>query len=564
MTTAKDAPGTAGATGATGAADDTADATAPGAAAGTSAGMSAEVPSDGPAEIPADRRAALEELAARVREDLETTDPNTAWSLPRDTDADVAIGSADPAAPAATPTGASPAAPAAASGAADLSVAVIGGGQAGLASAFALRRAGIAGVLVFDAAEPDSVGCWADYARMHTLRSPKHMRGIELDCPSLHVRRWYEARHGADAWEGIDLIPRLEWNDYLAWFRDTAGIEVKYGTRVEGVVKPEHPGGAFTLRLSDGTSTTARRVVYALGLDGGGERHVPDMVSDLPRDRWNHTADAIDFAALRGKRVAVLGGGASGFDNAACALEAGAAHVTVHMRRDAVPDANPLRWMEFPGMQDHFPGLTDVEKWEFGQFNGGLPQPPTQASIWRCMGLDGFRLALGSRWSELSVRDDDPSSPIRIRHHDGTEEDVDHVIAATGYRVNLAARPELAEFVDDIALWSDVHEWADGPLAACPYLGDGFQFTPKAGAPEWIGRMFHLSTGARASMGVSGNQLSGIYSGVRRLAWRVTADVTAEKWPALFEDFRGFRHVEIHSVAPHGPGDDPYPRAPRQ
>lgn len=502
---------------------------------GNAAPAASDADQSAPSAISAERLAALDELAARVREDLEATDPKTGWSLPED-----------------GPSGA------------DLSVAVIGGGQAGLGSAFALRRAGVGGVLVFDAAEPGTVGCWADYARMHTLRSPKHMRGIELDCPSLHVRRWYEARHGADAWEGIDLVPRLEWNDYLAWFRDTAGIKVRYGTRVVGVAKPECPGGAFTLRLSDGTSTTARRIVFALGLDGGGERHVPDMVAALPRTRWNHTADAIDFAALRGKRVAVLGGGASGFDNAACAVEAGAAQVTVHMRRDAVPDANPLRWMEFPGMQDHFPGLPDAAKWEFGQFNGGLPQPPTQASIWRCMGRSGFRLAMGSRWSGVSLRDDDPAAPIVIHHRDGGVEEVDYVIAATGYRVNLAARPELADFVDDIALWSDVHDWAEGPLAACPYLGDGFQFTPKDGCEKWVGRLFHLSTGARASMGVSGNQLSGIHSGVRRLAWRVAADVTAEKWPALFEDFQRFRHVEIHSVSPHCPADAPYPRAPRQ
>ncbi|WP_448852582.1 hypothetical protein [Corynebacterium sp. 335C] len=100
-------------------------------------------------------------------------------------------------------------------------------------------------------------------------------------------------------------------------------------------------------------------------------------------------------------------------------------------------------------------------------------------------------------------------------------------------------------------------------MAAYPYLGDGFQFTPKAGGPEHIGRLFHLSTGARASMGVAGNQLSGIYAGVRRVARRIATDITREKWAGLYEGFQDFHHVEITSVAPHREGDAPYPSGPR-
>ena len=48
---------------------------------------------------------------------------------------------------------------------------------------------------------------------------------------------------------------------------------------------------------------------------------------------YAHTADAIDFAALRGKSVAVIGGAASAFDAAAVALEAGAAPVHLFARR---------------------------------------------------------------------------------------------------------------------------------------------------------------------------------------------------------------------------------------
>ncbi|MGO1912273.1 MAG: hypothetical protein ACTH02_10720, partial [Corynebacterium sp.] len=65
-------------------------------------------------------------------------------------------------------------------------VLVIGGGQAGLGAAFALSRHRIGGVKVIEAGPEQEVGCWTRYARMHTLRSPKNMKGIELDIPSLH------------------------------------------------------------------------------------------------------------------------------------------------------------------------------------------------------------------------------------------------------------------------------------------------------------------------------------------------------------------------------------------
>ena len=66
-----------------------------------------------------------------------------------------------------------------------------------------------------------------------------------------------------------------------------------------------------------------RKLVLATGIEGAGVRRVPDFVRDnLPRETWAHTSDTIDFAPSPGRRVAVIGGGASAFDNAATALEA--------------------------------------------------------------------------------------------------------------------------------------------------------------------------------------------------------------------------------------------------
>jgi hypothetical protein len=52
--------------------------------------------------------------------------------------------------------------------------------------------------------------------------------------------------------------------------------------------------------------------VLATRIAGSGAWHIPDFIEkNLPRDRWSHISDSVDFAALAGKRVGVLGARAS-------------------------------------------------------------------------------------------------------------------------------------------------------------------------------------------------------------------------------------------------------------
>ncbi|WP_312976919.1 NAD(P)/FAD-dependent oxidoreductase [Corynebacterium sp.] len=492
-----------------------------------------------PAPLPEDvAQANLESLAAQARADMALTGHNHDWV------------------------------PAPAEGA--WNVLVIGGGQAGLGTAFALSRHRIGGVKVLEAGPPQEAGCWTRYARMHTLRSPKNMKGIELDIPSLHTERWFEAKYGAEAWAATDLTPREDWNEYLTWYRETTGSDVDFHTRITGVTRPDDDGYFHVAAVHGSTSVTyrTRRIVFAMGLVGGGGTFLPPLVEALPPQFWAHTEDPIDFAALRGKRVIVLGGGASGFDNASAALEAGAASVEMHVRRAEIPRQNSLRWMEFPGMQEHFFDLSDEEKWEFSLFNGGLPQPPTQASVWRAFAHDNFRLLTDTRWVSADVHDGTAGAEVTVTDDHGKVHVGDVVISATGYTVDLGLRPELREFLPDIALWSDRFPQASGhPLGRCPYLGDGFQFQAKQDASpdagSYIPRLFHLSTGARASHAVAGNQLSGIYAGLTRLANRVATDITRENWPDFFAGFQAFEHEEVGNVGRHRDDEPWFPVAPR-
>ena len=51
----------------------------------------------------------------------------------------------------------------------------------------------------------------------------------------------------------------------------------------------------------------ARRVVLATGRDGLGGAYVPAFAHKIPRARWAHSSDVMDYAMLADKRVGVVG-----------------------------------------------------------------------------------------------------------------------------------------------------------------------------------------------------------------------------------------------------------------
>lgn len=358
----------------------------------------------------------------------------------------------------------------------DHNVAIIGGGQTGCALAWALRRAGIGKVAVLEAAATeDQAGIWLRAARMNLLRTPKALTGPELGATALGFQAWYEARHGRDAYKAIDRIPRLVWAEYLRWYRHFLAIPVRYGTRVTRI---EPVDGHFRLHLTSNgqdSTETARKIILANGFTGNGGAFVPSVIDRLPSDRWSHTEDPIDFAALAGKTVAVIGAAASAFDSAGVALESGAKAVHLFARRSAIASVPITRSRGFPGAYDNYHELPDEIRWHQAFRFREAGSTPTTDAIERTVKHPNFSLHLGVAWDRASVVDG------RIRAMiGGVSFDCDHVIAGTGYFVDPTQRDELADFADEILLWRHHFvpppEEADVVLGMHPYLGAGHEY----------------------------------------------------------------------------------------
>jgi cation diffusion facilitator CzcD-associated flavoprotein CzcO len=272
-----------------------------------------------------------------------------------------------------------------------LDVLIVGGGQSGLAIAFALKRMCIENTLVIDAESEGLEGPWLRFARMKTLRTPRHLTGVDNGIPALTPKAWFVAKYGEEAWEQLGRIPRADWASYLGWFRSTAGIRVANNTRLLSFstcgmdrrfinVRTRSPHGDQVLKC--------RRLVFATGIDGSGCWHVPEEIAgSLPEAAFSHTSGPIDFAALKGKRIGVLGAGASAFDNAGVALETGAEAVHLFYRRKNLPRINPFRWMENRGFLEFYADLPDAKKWRFFELILRNNQPPPQDTFDRCAAL---------------------------------------------------------------------------------------------------------------------------------------------------------------------------------
>jgi cation diffusion facilitator CzcD-associated flavoprotein CzcO len=435
-------------------------------------------------------------------------------------------------------------------GARVLDVLVVGGGQGGLAIAFALKRERINNVRIVDRNPRGLEGPWRRFARMRTLRTSKEVTGMDLGIPSLTPRAWYEAKFGRRAWERIDAFPPDVWREYLDWYRDVLELPVENEIELTSV----EPAGDLLLahlrRNGRLERVHARKIVLATGIEGSGAWRAPGaLVAGLPAHLYAHSADAIDFRRLAGKRVGVLGVGAAAFDNAAAALEAGAARVDLCFRRSDIPRINPLLWTHFAGMLGHFGELTDLERWRFmRRILADLPQPPPQDAFWRCRKFENFAWHADCAWR--AVRDQGGAAAVAT---DAGSFTFDFIIFATGAETDLSLRPELAPLVHHIALWRDRFTPPRGEesdlLARHPFLGPAFEFTErKPGTAPFLRRLHNFTFGATPSLGLTAAAVIGLKYGVPRLVGGLVRDLFREDIAAHYKDLLAFDVPELETL----------------
>ncbi len=248
---------------------------------------------------------------------------------------------------------------------------------------------------------------------------------------------------------------------------------VKYGiafkarflpnSRTSNVLKIDKISNGFSLRLDNEDIVTAKKVVVATGVRNF--RYIPPCLNALSSEHVTHSSEHRELAPFRNRDVVVVGAGASATDLAALLLDKGA-KVQLVARQQVVrfhsAGGAERSWLQTlrhpssgigPGLRTRF--YCDAP-WLFHY----LPEQLRLLVVRRTLGpaggwfmkdrvIDRIPLLVGSSLEGAKVKRD--RVHLKIRGTEGASHELvaDHVISATGYKLDLQRFDFLATEIRD-------------------------------------------------------------------------------------------------------------------
>jgi cation diffusion facilitator CzcD-associated flavoprotein CzcO len=253
-------------------------------------------------------------------------------------------------------------------------------------------------------------------------------------------------------------VPLEHFVDYGRWFQQKAlpRIDPRRVARIE-------KNGAFQLELADGESLRAKRVIVAAGIMPFAWK--PSQFRELPPELASHSSEHRDLASFAGKDVVVIGGGQSALESAAL-LDEGGANVELLVRAPRIyylrrahglsHRLGPLTRLLFDPAEVGPAGisrLVSAPNWyrrlpRAVQDRFSVRSLRPAGAAWLQPRLEHVPITLSA--SVVSARDS--GGQVELTLSDGSSRRSDHVLLATGYRVDISAYPFLpAELLERIA-----------------------------------------------------------------------------------------------------------------
>jgi Pyridine nucleotide-disulphide oxidoreductase len=211
--------------------------------------------------------------------------------------------------------------------------------------------------------------------------------------------------------------------------------------------------GGYRVEVEDGEVFEAKRVILAVGITHCA--HLPAMLADLPPELLTHSSEHSDLSRFRGRSVVILGAGSSAIDLAALLHEIGA-DVQLVARRTALKFHERMRtdkprslWQQMrhpvsglgPGLQTRFyadaPNLfwylpenlrLKTVRTTLGPSGGWFIKDKIVGRVPLLLGATLKRAEVGGHRVRLTLTSEDFVEKVLSP---------DHVIAATGYKVDI-------------------------------------------------------------------------------------------------------------------------------
>ena len=358
---------------------------------------------------------------------------------------------------------------------ANCEVAVIGAGPYGLGVAAHLRAAGLS-----TQAFGEPMGFWRrNMPKGMRLRSPWRASHI----PDPNHKFALEAYAADRGMRPAENMPLEDFVRYGEWFQSHAvpDLDPRKVNRVDA-----HANG-FRLTLADGDSMMARRVVVAMGLRNQDYR--PREFAGLGAERVSHSSDHADFASFKGKSVVVVGRGQSAVESAVLLSEAGAeVDLVCHgpvvwlggvesggpprqsLSMDGVRSAPsavgpfPLNWViDTPDLMRRLPdGWRD---WI------SMRSLRPAATAWLRPRAKDVRINAGRNIVSARAQ----NGRITLTLDDGAMITGDHVLLATGYRIDVAKfgifSPNLLTRIETVAGYPKLASGLESSMPRLHFVG---------------------------------------------------------------------------------------------
>ncbi len=298
-----------------------------------------------------------------------------------------------------------------------------------------------------------------------------------------------------------DPISREQYIAYMDWFRQQAGIAVTPNF-VRRLSQQDH---SFTAELDTGETIRAQNVVLALGFQYFTCFPAP-LVARLPAGRYRHTCDAVDMAAYRGKRVLLIGGRQSAFESAALLREAGVQHIHLSYRHDTPRfEEADWSWVEtlVERMAEQPTWFRDLSAQEQERYRYQLwAEGRLKVEPWLEERVHQPEVSLHPHTEVVSATLQ-PDRSLRVGLSAGETIDIDEVLLATGYQVDVARLPFLSESIQEALATKNGFPLLDAHFqSSIP----GLYFSSFA-AGHSFGPFFGFTVGVRTAAKLIGNAL---------------------------------------------------------
>jgi thioredoxin reductase len=242
------------------------------------------------------------------------------------------------------------------------------------------------------------------------------------------------------------LVQRKTFASYGLAFRDRMVPELEDKTVLS--IDPDADG--FIIGLDTGETFRAQQVVLAVGVTHFA--YIPEKLTTLPAEYISHSSAHSQVARLRGKSVVIIGAGASALDLAGLMHEAGVDVQLVSRKplkfHSKIDKARPW-WDKLRRPPSGLgPGLKNFFFANYPRVFHYLPEGLRLEAVSRVLGPSGGafirdkvvgRVPAHVGYSTDAARIENGKVLLTLVDANGSKREmsVDHVIAATGYKVNL-------------------------------------------------------------------------------------------------------------------------------